>query len=254
VTEPPVRWQALLVGVASSVHGHDRSFAQSLNSQLEFARAIERNMPGLHEDDLIVLPEPLRGNEVTAKLAELNQQHDEDAEAGRARPGLLFYYCGHGMTHEDGRLYLSTVETIDDDLNRRRTALALSDVLAEVRATAWRRPNVVLVLDCCFAGLACAEPAASRAHLLMAVGPNTLATHDPDGIGPTHFTGALVDLLRDGDPEAGPWIDLDTAYQWLAPRLVAQHGEQRRPHQRVVGQSGRIVLGRNCGTSELTFG
>ena len=91
MTESAVRWQALLVGVASSVHGHDRNFAQSLNSQLEFARAIERNMPGLHEDDLIVLPEPLHGNEVTAKIAELNQEHDEDAEAGRVRPGLLFY-------------------------------------------------------------------------------------------------------------------------------------------------------------------
>jgi hypothetical protein len=100
------RWQALLVGVASSAQGEDRSFAQSLDSQAEFARAIERNMPGLAEDDLTVLPEPWYAREVTDRIAELNEAHDEDARAGRPRPGLLLYYCGHGMAHEDGRLYL----------------------------------------------------------------------------------------------------------------------------------------------------
>jgi hypothetical protein len=41
VTEPPpdVRWQALLVAVASNSHSEDPGFVQSLNSQAEFARA-----------------------------------------------------------------------------------------------------------------------------------------------------------------------------------------------------------------------
>jgi hypothetical protein len=42
-----------------------QTFAQSLNSQAEFARVLERNMPGLGDDDLIVLPEPMRADEVT---------------------------------------------------------------------------------------------------------------------------------------------------------------------------------------------
>ena len=57
-----------------------------------------------------------------------------------------------------------------------------------------------MILDCCFAGLACAEPAAGRAHLLMAVGQHVKATHDPSGTGPTHFTGALVELMRAAIP------------------------------------------------------
>ena len=246
VAEPSrdARWQALLVGVASNARGLDPGFVQSLNSQAEFARAIERNMPGLGDDDLVVLPEPRYAHEVTDAIALLNEAHDKAAESGTSRPGLLFYYCGHGMD-ADGRLYFSMVETIDDDTHRRRTGLALSDVLDTVRATVFRRPGVIVILDCCFAGLAVEEAAARRAHLLMAVGPGTLATHDPHSTGPTHFTGALVELLRDGDPGAGPWIDLDTAFRWLEPRLVARHGEERRPHQRPAGESGTLVLGRN---------
>jgi hypothetical protein len=241
-----VRWQALLVGVASNAHGENTSFVQSLNSQAEFARALERNMPGLADDDLVVLPEPRHAHEVTDAIAMLNEAHDKDAKAGLTRPGLLLYYCGHGMD-ADGRLCLSVVETIDDDMNRRRTGLPLSDVLDTIGtgATVFKRPRVVLILDCCFAGLARAEAAARRAHLLMAVGPDVLATHDPSGTGPTHFTGALAELLHAGDPGLGPWIDLESAYQWLRPRLVARYGADRQPYLQVGGGSAGILLGRN---------
>jgi hypothetical protein len=245
MTEAVPRWQALLVGVASSLDPNGRGFTQSLNSQLEFARVLQRNMPGLGRDDLTVLPEPWHAHEILNKVAELNEQHNIEGAAGRDRPGLLFYYCGHGMTHEDGRLYLSTVESIDSDLQRRRTGLALSELLATIYATEFKRRPVVLILDCCFAGLAVEEPAAKRAHLLMAVGPQFRATHAPNGVGPTHFTGALVNLLRTGDPEAGEWIDLETAYRWMARRLVERHDETRLPHQQTAGYSGRIILGRN---------
>lgn len=245
-TEPPpdVRWQALLVGVASNAHSYDWSFAQSLNSQAEFARVLERNMPGLSDDDLIVLPEPRYAREVTEAIALLNEAHDEDVTAGLARPGLLFYYCGHGM-NADGQLYLSMAETIDEDPHRRRTGLALRDVLEISGVTRYyKRHRVALILDCCFAGLACREPAARRAHLLMAVGPEDNATHDPDSTGPTHFTGALAELMREGDPKAGPWIDLRTAYRVLGPRLVTRYGKRRQPHL-FAGGSGPVVLGRN---------
>ena len=249
MAEPPpdVRWQALLVGVASNAHS-DPGFVQSLNSQAEFARALERNMPGLDDDDLIVLPEPRRADEVTEAIALLNEEHDKDGAAGRARPGLLFYYCGHGMD-ADGRLYLSTVETIDDDKNRRRTGLALSEVLDTIRATEFKRPRVALILDCCFAGLASDESEARRAHLLMAVRPDILAKHDADSTGPTYFTSALVELLREGDPESGPWINLETAHRWLEQRLVERHGEERRPISRPFRESGEILLGRNSAYS-----
>ena len=246
-TEPPPdpRWQALLVGVASNAHSWDRNFAQSLNSQAEFARALERNMPGLGDDDLVVLPEPRYPHEVTDAIGLLNEAHDKAARSGLVRPGLLFYYCGHGMNVDD-RLYFSTVETIDNDAGRRRTGLALREVLEGIEATeSFKRRRVVLVLDCCFAGLASGDPALRREHLLMAVGPRVKATHDPNSTGPTHFTAALVDLLRDGDPEAGPWIDLDTAYCSLKRRLVDRRRPDREPYQHPAGGGSAIVLGRN---------
>jgi hypothetical protein len=242
---PSVRWQALLVGVASNVHSDDPGFVQSLNSQAEFALAIERNMPGLAEDDLIVLPEPRYGREVTDAIAALNDVHDQAAKDGLTRSGLLFYYCGHGMDAGD-RLYLSMVETIDNDAQRRRTGLALGDVINAIRATTFKRPQMALILDCCFAGLACEESEARRADLLMAVGPDVPAMHDPSSTGPTYFTSALVELLREGDPAAGPWIDMETAGQWLEPRLVARHGQERRPRWKQPDAGGKpVALGRN---------
>ena len=245
---PGVRWQALLVGVASNAHDGETSFAQSLNSQAEFAGALERTMPGLGEDDLIVLPEPRYAHEVTEAIALLNEAHDRDVATGLTPPGLLFYYCGHGM-NAGGRLYLSMVETIDKDWSRRRTGLALSEVLDTIRTAFPPRRRVVLILDCCFAGLARAESAARRTHLLMAVGPDVKARHDPGSTGPTYFTGALVKLLREGDPELGPWIDLETAYRWLEPQLVEDYGEDRRPQLHPAGGSDAIVLGRNAAYS-----
>jgi hypothetical protein len=242
---PDAPWQALLVGVASNAHTWDRNFAQSLNSQAELARALERNMPGLGDDDLVVLPEPRYPHEVTDAIGLLNEAHEKAGRAGLARPGLLFYYCGHGLNVDD-RLYLATVETIDTDAGRRRTGLALREVFESIADTeSFKRRRVVLILDCCFAGLASEEPAAKRAHLLMAVGSDFKAEHDPNSTGPTYFTAALVKLLRDGDPEAGPWIDLDTAYRWLKPQLVALHGPKREPCQHPAGGGGAIVLGRN---------
>jgi hypothetical protein len=131
-------------------------------------------------------------------------------------------------------------------------------VFDTIAATALTRPRVVVILDCCFAGLACEEKekADLRAHLLMSVGPGRLAEHDPDSTGPTYFTGALVELMRHGDPAAGPWIDLETAYHWLGPRLVASHGEDRQPCQRLSSgkgaNCGAIVLGRNAAYAEVT--
>jgi hypothetical protein len=242
---PDARWQALLVGVASNAHSWDRNFAQSLNSQAELARALERNMPGLGDDDLVVLPEPRYRHEVTDAIGLLNEAHDKVGRSGLVPPGLLFYYCGHGMNVDD-RLYLTTVETIDNEAGRARTGLALREVLEAIDATeAFPRGPVMLILDCCFAGLASEEPKARRAHLLMAVGAGVKAMHDPSSTGPTYFTAALVELLREGDAEAGPWIDLDTAYRWLKPRLVERHGEARQPCQHPAGGGSAIVLGRN---------
>ena len=55
--------------------------------------------------------------------------------------------------------------------------------------------------------------------------------------------------MRAGDPGAGPWIDLETAYRWLETRLVKLYGEDRQPYQRPAGESGAIALGRNAAYS-----
>jgi hypothetical protein len=79
----------------------------------------------------------------------------------------------------------------------------------------------------------------------MAVGRDVAATHDPRTPGPTHFTAALVDVLRKGVPGAGDRIDLDTLHREAAARLVAAHGEARQPYQRTYRDSGSVPIGAN---------
>ena len=148
MTEPPpdVRWQALLVGVASNAQGGDPGFAQSLNSQAEFARALERNMPGLGDDDLIVLPEPRYAHEVTDAIGLLNDETAEWAQARADRAELVELLRAEGLLGADsGDREDHIVVAMHELLARTPCRLVLAspyDVVGEVR-----QPNLPGTVD-----------------------------------------------------------------------------------------------------------
>ena len=146
---------------------------------------------------------------------------------GRAGPsGLLFYYCGHGMD-AGGRLYLSMVETIDNEVSRDAPDshwAKCSIPSARPRSNA----GLVLILDCCFAGLACGERAREACTCSWpSAGASWLRTSQ------RHWPHALYRragrLDAQGRSGAGPWIDLETAYRWLEPQLVTRYGKDGLP-------------------------
>ncbi len=158
---------------------------------------------------------------------------------------LLFYYTGHGMDH-DGRLYLALTGSIDQRGHRDRTGLALADVLAQLQAVTHGRSRcrVVVILDCCFAGLAMREPAAAEMHLLTAVGPKNKALVEGERRH-TVFTGGLLRLLHEGIPEDRRSLELHTIYQRLVVELRHAPDGRLTPHQRTVDESGWIALAPN---------
>ncbi|SER27487.1 caspase family protein [Lentzea albida] len=145
---------------------------------------------------------------------------------------LLFYYAGHGLRDQDDRLCLALPGSVDTPRDARRTSLPLDSVL-EIMKHAKARHRVV-VLDCCYSGLALDSPAAADLHLLTATNRTTKAAYRADARN-TEFTGELVRVL-DGP---GP-LDLGGIYRELDRALTARG--QPRPRQRCVDHSADFVL------------
>ena len=174
--------------------------------------------------------------------------------AAEATDALMVYYIGHGLVGDDRELYLATSAT--DSLVRGLdfTALryrAMLRSLGDIRAR-----TVVIVLDCCFSGraeLPSGQPSAgvifeqSPVHggfLLTSSARDELALA---GAGETHtrFTGALIRLLRDGDPDGPHQLTLDHVYRYLN-RELREDGVPR-PHRRSSDGAGELVLAPNRG-------
>ncbi|TYB61470.1 PQQ-binding-like beta-propeller repeat protein [Nonomuraea sp. PA05] len=181
---------------------------------------------GLAESGLTVLVDPGDPKEFGAALV---------SAAEGAEDVLVLYYVGHGLVSPRGELHLATRATVD--LTKGipgHQALPYSTV-AEV-LSGCRAPLVLVVLDCCFAGRADGvRPALDEAfaatqqggYLLTAAGRDKRAWA-PEGAEHTAFSGALIRVLAEGDPAAGPYLGVEEAYQAVARLLT----EQRLPAPR----------------------
>lgn len=137
----------------------------------------------------------------------------------RASGPLIFYFVGHGLVNEDGRLHLATKRTI---VGRDYTALSYDTVRRRMRNS--RSPIRIVVLDCCFAGraidvLSPADEVAAVADIdgvsvLTSAGREELALA-PTGAAHTIFSGALIKLLTDGDADGEEFVTLDGAVRYL---------------------------------------
>ncbi len=148
---------------------------------------------------------------------------------GQGRPDVLFfYYVGHGLIGPQGKLYLATGETVD--LTRGAAAYQALPYQEVHRLLSQSRARLaVVVLDCCHAGLA---EAWRGSYLLTATGREEQAWAVP-GEEHTAFGGALIRVLRDGDPAAPPVLTVEDVYRCLTRaldgrprprRVAADHG------------------------------
>lgn len=171
--------------------------------------------------------------------------------AADAEDLLLVYYAGHGLIGPDGALHLSLPQTEPS-----RELIALSALpfewLRRTLATA-RAANRVVILDCCFSGLAidamadAASPVASQFEIsgtctLASSAANRTAVA-PAGSRNTAYTGELIELLRSGSPDAPDYLTLIAIHEHLARALPAQG--YPAPEQRNTRTVGQLALVRN---------
>ena len=100
-----------------------------------------------------LLSDPTVGNFVVFEMldrdsGQLQPELERAFAIGHADATVIFYYAGYVLAEPGRGLFLATADTELGDL--KHTAVPLSWIKSRLRAC--RSPNVVVILDCCYAG------------------------------------------------------------------------------------------------------
>ncbi|MFD9654368.1 caspase, EACC1-associated type [Streptomyces mirabilis] len=237
----PARSRALLIGAHSFTDPDLEplpAVARNLDRLAELLR--DPSVWGLAADHLSVLAEPDRDQ----ALGEAGRLADE------AEDTLLVYYAGHGFVHDlSNELYLALPRT---DPRRLYTALRYQDIRELLLGPQVRARRKVVILDCCWSGLALhgAMSATGLGGLsdiggtfVLTATSETRTALAPPGETYTAFTGELIGALEDGVPQAPPLLTMTTLYHHLHDALVSKG--RPTPQQRNGNTAGAIALARN---------
>ncbi|WP_214322929.1 caspase, EACC1-associated type [Nonomuraea sediminis] len=232
--------RVLLAGSATHAAGSILGDRPSVAASVADLGRCLTDRAGLDPAHLSVLVDPADPATLATALSDL---------AGQAEDVLVFGYVGHGVLDDDGELHLATRATID--LRRGLAAYQALPyaVVRQILAHATARLVLVLV-DCCFAGLAdgatSAEPPGRLfdhdqrgMYVLASTGPREQAWAPP-GETYTSFTGALISLITGGDPIAPAVLTIDDCYRSLS-RVMTER-DLPRPHRRVVDAADRAIV------------
>ncbi|WP_224756413.1 caspase family protein [Streptomyces sp. col6] len=163
-----------------------------------------------------------------------------------ARDTLLVYYAGHGLVTPEGELYLGLPRSKQQRVDTGIPYNWLRDALLDGRAE-----RTVVILDCCYGGLALGTMGSSDlavqadvegTYLLAAASENRQALAPP-GEQHTAFTGELLSLLTTGIAGGPEQLDLDSILRELRRSLSAKG--RPVPQGRERNSNGRLALSWN---------
>ena len=157
---------------------------------------------------------------------------------------LLVYFSGHGKLDHSGRLHLCMQDTESTDL----LSTAVSSARIKEFADASRARNVVIVLDCCYAGafrgadLGDAVAGPGR-YVLTSCRGTQLANDATVDNGTSFFTQHLVDGLVEAaaDQDEDGYVTFSDLYAYVDRRL--REAGKQIPQRRVDGD-GDVPLAR----------
>ncbi|MEE1805286.1 caspase, EACC1-associated type [Streptomyces sp. BE133] len=235
----PSASRAVLVGVNAYTHPDLAPLPAAAAAAKRLATLLQDpTVWGLPDDHVAVLDANISAEDILGAVR----------DAARATTGtLVVYFAGHGLRDRDERLYLALPDA-DADHPQIGTLsyLTLRDVM---RQAGYRARYRLLVLDCCYSGLAGGMDAStvpSRSDLARALNEPHIPAHDADGDAddygnlvltsapPTQrsfvqpgadypeFTGELINVLNEGIPGAGPSLSMDRVWRRIRARLREQ--------------------------------
>jgi len=225
------RYRALLIG--NSSYPADEHNLQTLKGPVKDIAALNRALidpgTGLFADvDVTLLPEATSARAIRA-LGRFFGAADRDDV-------LLVYFSGHGKLDQSGRLHLCMQDTESTDL----LSTGVSSARIKEFADASHARNVIIVLDCCYAGAfrgadLGATVAGPGRYVLTSCRGTQLANDATVENGTSFFTQHLVDGLVGAatDQDGDGYITFTDLYAYV-DRQLRETGKQI-PQRRVDG-------------------
>jgi hypothetical protein len=233
------RYRALLIG--NSTYPADEHNLPTLKGPVKDIAALNRALidpgTGLFADvEVALLPEATSTRAIRALGKFFGTATRNDV--------LLVYFSGHGKLDQSGRLHLCMQDTESTDL----LSTAVSSARINEFADACRARNVVIVLDCCYAGafrgadLGEAVAGPGR-YVLTSCRGTQLANDATVDNGTSYFTQHLVDGLLGAaaDPDGDGYVTFSDLYAYVDRRL--REAGKQIPQRRVYGD-GDVRLAR----------
>jgi Caspase domain len=232
------RYRALLIG--NSTYPADEHNLQTLKGPVKdiavLNRALSDRDTGLFADvDVTLLPEATSTRAVRALGTFFTTADRDDV--------LLVYFSGHGKLDQLGRLHLCMNDTESTNL----LSTAVSSVRINEFADASRARNVVIILDCCYAGAfrggEFGDTVAGPGRYVMTSCRGTQLANDATvDNGTSFFTQHLVGgLLHAADQDNDGYVSFSDLYAYV-DRCLREDGKQI-PQRRVDGD-GDLRLAR----------
>ena len=225
------RYRALLIG--NSTYPADEHNLQTLKGPVKDIAALNRALidpdTGLFADlDVTLLPEATSARAIRVLGRFFGTATRDDL--------LLLYFSGHGKLDQSGRLHLCMQDTESTDL----LSTAVSSARIKEFADASRARNVVIVLDCCYAGafrgadLGNAVAGPGR-YVLTSCRATQLANDATVENGTSFFTQHLVDGLMGAaaDQDGDGYVSFSELYAYVDRRL--REAGKQIPQRRVDG-------------------
>jgi ABC-type amino acid transport substrate-binding protein len=197
---------------------------------------------GLPHDHCIALKEPRSTSEVLDTVRDM---------AAGATDTFVLYFAGHGFIepHTD-ELYLALPDT---DTDRPWTALPYDWLRRSLQRPEVRARRKVVILDCCYSGLALGGALSARGAVadrvtvegvcVLTASAETKTALAPRGEPFTAFTGEVVSTLTHGIPGGPEVLDVETVYRRVHAALAAKG--RPLPQLRSRNTGSRIALVRN---------
>ncbi|MFJ9938950.1 caspase family protein [Streptomyces erythrochromogenes] len=236
VLPDPGATRAVLIG--TSRYEHLEPLPAVSNNLTALAEALsEPSSWGLPPDHCTTLSDPT--------TAEMTMTAVREA-AEEARDTVLVYFAGHGLVDPEGDLYLAMPQS-----RQQRVETGLSYRWLRQALLAGRAERCVVVLDCCYSGLALgamgtadlADQASVEGTFLLAAAAETRTALAPPGEPFTAFTGELLYALQRGIPNGPELLEFGALYRHMRNRLAAKGRPTPQARDRNTG--AQLALGRN---------
>ncbi|WMX44323.1 caspase family protein [Streptomyces roseicoloratus] len=248
VHEPPTSPDALaapgvhavLVGTGHHIAGSALPDLPSVDTTLDDLQRVLHAVCGMAEDRVHRIPADARPEDVVAAVERVVDE---------ATGVVLLLYTGHGLLGPGDELYLAT-----------RTSRSAEQVAGAVPYHTLKgllsraAGGSVVILDCCFSGLAAAPDDGGRpacpfvsvrpsGSFLLSSASYLALSYAPEGERHTLFGGQLLRLLESGDPAGPPLLTLDHLHTSLARTFRDGPVHPRRQSE---GTLDKLVLAPNA--------